>query len=190
MIWPEPRRQEDLWMGFVSKGRNKYQSGGLQHLKIRQIREEVGEEVFDGCYKFALIRNPVDRIVSQFNYLNKREDLLGLLELDRFRTFSQYLSHIQEVEHVQWTPQVDFLENQQGVIVPELFRLEELSDKFERLAIKTGLKVVTPLHSNKSLDSSVPPDWVIIRKENINKNDLETIRKIYAQDFDRLSYCV
>ena len=56
-IWPKPRREEDLWMGFVAPGRNKYQPGGLQHLLARQVRLEVGADVFARYFKFAIIRN-------------------------------------------------------------------------------------------------------------------------------------
>ena len=187
MIWPLPRKEEDLWAGAIH-GRNKYQTGGLQHLNIRQIREEVGSEIFESCYKFALVRDPVDRLVSQFNYLNKRKDLLRLLGLGTFRTFSKYLSRIQEVEHVQWTPQVDFLEDDSGTIIPELFPLETLSSQFETLARKTGLRADAPLHSNATLPRRVPFRWVTIRKDRIRRSDMNTIKKIYARDFERLGY--
>ena len=44
VIWPKEqgRTEDDLWMGFVSRFENKYQTGGLQHLLACQVREEVG----------------------------------------------------------------------------------------------------------------------------------------------------
>ena len=71
IIWPdtEQRTERNLWMGFVSKYHNKYQTGGLQHLLARQVLEEVGKDVFDSFYKFVIVRNPWDRIVSQFAYM-------------------------------------------------------------------------------------------------------------------------
>lgn len=189
MIWPVPRKESDLWMG-MKDGKNKYQTGGLQHLKVRQIRQEVGSSVFDSCYKFALIRDPVDRLVSQFNYLNKRRDLRDLLGLGRFRTFSKYLTRIQEVEHVQWAPQVDFLEDDNGELVPELFRLENLSGQFGELAKKTGLAANAPLHSNATLPKRVPFGWVTIRRNKIRASDMDIIKRLYARDFDQLGYQV
>ena len=39
ILWPdkEDRKESNLWMGFISKYHNKYQTGGLQHLQARQI---------------------------------------------------------------------------------------------------------------------------------------------------------
>ena len=61
VIWPKDRGRsdEDLWMGFVSRFENKYQTGGLQHLLAWQVREEVGSDVFGAYYKFAFVRNPL-----------------------------------------------------------------------------------------------------------------------------------
>ena len=60
VIWPKGkgRTEEDLWMGFVNRFENKYQTGGLQHLLAWQVREEVGSDVFSDYYKFSFVRNP------------------------------------------------------------------------------------------------------------------------------------
>ncbi len=57
IIWPQERSESDLWMGFVSKYTNKYQTGGLQHLFASHIRNEVGDRIFKEYYKFAFTRN-------------------------------------------------------------------------------------------------------------------------------------
>ena len=67
-------------MGFVSPNRNKFQTGGLQHLQARHILAEAGEEVFRGYFKFAMVRNPWDKVISQWRYLSQRPDLLGRFE--------------------------------------------------------------------------------------------------------------
>ena len=40
VIWPKERgrTEKDLWMGFVTRFENKYQTGGLQHLLAWQVR--------------------------------------------------------------------------------------------------------------------------------------------------------
>ena len=49
VIWPHPEdlTEANLWWGFVSQYHNKYQTGGLQHLLARQVRSEIGLEIFN-----------------------------------------------------------------------------------------------------------------------------------------------
>lgn len=188
MLWPHPRRVEDLWMGIGPDGRNAYQTGGLQHLTAQLVKRHVGDALFDACYVFALVRHPVDRIISQFNFLNNRPDLLRLLGLDGTRSFSDYLSRIVEVEHVQWMPQSAFLLDDGGRVMPELFRLEDVSENFGVLAGKIGLTRRAMIHSQKSLPEDVPETWVTQSRDWLSSDHLERIRRIYKDDFDLLGY--
>ena len=60
VIWPHPEdlTEENLWWGFVSKYHNKYQTGGLQHLLARQVRSEVGLEIFNSFINSRLCEIP------------------------------------------------------------------------------------------------------------------------------------
>ena len=70
LIWGNDwslRSEADLWMGNIRPGFNKYQSGGLQHLLAKQIRQEVGNDRFERYYKFAfclLYTSPSPRDLS------------------------------------------------------------------------------------------------------------------------------
>ena len=116
VIWPKDRGRtdEDLWMGFVTRFENKYQTGGLQHLLAWQVREEVGCDVFSAYYKFAFVRNPWDRIVSQYAYMQQRSDLMDYLGMTSETEFKACLELIRLKEHVQWMPQVRFLLDHDG----------------------------------------------------------------------------
>jgi hypothetical protein len=102
VIWPGERTEADLWMGFISRYSNKYQTGGLQHLLARQIREEVGAEVFDSYFKFTFVRNPWDKAVSQFASMRDRADLRELIGMASDASLSEYLQLTERHGHVQW----------------------------------------------------------------------------------------
>lgn len=108
VIWPGPRDESQLWMGFVDSFHNDYQTGGLQHLKAHQVRHHVGAETFGRFFKFAFVRHPYDRALSQYGYMQRRPDLRRFLGMSDDATFSQYLDLIQQTVHVQWEPQHSF----------------------------------------------------------------------------------
>ncbi|HFD79851.1 MAG TPA: sulfotransferase [Gammaproteobacteria bacterium] len=131
LIWPreKDKTEANLWMGFTSEYGNKYQTGGLQHLMAKHVRQEVGEDVFDRYYKFSLVRNPYDKAVSQFEYMKKRPDLrefLGMSENDDFKT---YLTLIAKKVHVQWDSQYKFILDDSGnALVDYVGRFENFDE--------------------------------------------------------------
>lgn len=116
LIWPreKDKTEANLWMGFTSQYANKYQTGGLQHLMARHVRQEVGGDVFDRYYKFALVRNPYDKTVSQYEYMKKRADLREFLGMHDKAEFKTYLDLIAKKLHVQWDSQHKFIQNDAG----------------------------------------------------------------------------
>src|SRR4030095_884398 len=125
IIWPEPRKTSDLWMGFISKYHNKYQTGGLQHLTANLIRQEVGSEKFNEYYKFTIVRNPWDKAVSQFFYMQKRPDLREYIGMKQEDSFKKYLQLTFSKLHVQWEKQHRFIVDDNGeILVNFLGRLE------------------------------------------------------------------
>jgi hypothetical protein len=185
VIWPDikGRTEEDLWMGFVSQFENKYQTGGLQHLLGWQIREEVGSDIFDSYYKFTFVRNPWDRIVSQFAFMQRRPDLMEYLGMNPDTEFKSYLELIRLKEHVQWAPQVRFFLDQDGsILVDRIGRLEsfdqDCSQVFAALGLKSSLLVG---HSNRSTRQSFQYYYS-------DSEAIEMVADIFSEDIEFLGY--
>ena len=185
VIWPKDqgRTERDLWMGFVTRFENKYQTGGLQHLLGWQVREEVGHDVFGSYYKFAFVRNPWDRIVSQFAYMQQRPDLMDYLGMTPETEFKSYLELIRRKEHVQWMPQVRFLLDLDGsVLVDRVGRLEAFNEDcaqiFESLGMHSGY---LPGHVNRSKRKA-------FRDYYLDCESIDMVADLFAEDIDFLGY--
>ena len=175
-----PRRTEDnLWMGFVDPYHNRWQTGGLQHLMAWQIREEVGEAMFNACYRFAIVRNPYARAVSQYVYtMTQREDLREFAGIAPGAGFREYLKAIQRVAHVQWTPAHEFVYWDGELLVDDVFKLEEISG-IKPLLVEYGLPPEIPQHNR-----STHRPW----REYYDDETRGIVREMYAEDFRRFGY--
>ena len=185
-LWPRPedRKEANLYGGFISKYLNKYQTGGLQHLLASQVREEVGMNVFETFYKFAFVRNPWDRVVSQFAYMQQRPDLMDYVGMSQETEFKAYLELIQQKEHVQWMPQHRFLLDEDGtLLVDQIGRLESLRTDFSSILAKLNLNKSAQLtHANRS-------DRQPIEKYYNDRETVEIVADIYSEDIKLFGYC-
>ncbi len=185
VIWPMNlgRSEQDLWMGFITKFENKYQTGGLQHLLGWQIRKEVGSDIFNSYYKFTFVRNPWDRTVSQFAYMQQRPDLMEFLGMNLDTEFKSYLELICLKKHVQWTPQVQFFLDQDGsVLVDRIGRLEDFNQDSSEIFADLGLNSnILPSHANRSKRKSFSFYYS-------DQESIEMVADIYALDIDFLGY--
>lgn len=182
VLWPGDRTEGDLWAGLVDAHRNKYQTGGLQHLLARQIRAEVGPATFAACFKFTVVRNPFDRLVSQYAYtMRARPDLQAWLGLAPDAGFSAYLGRIGERPHVQWERQVRFLDDESGrCLVDFVGRYERLDADFAAVLLRLGLPPSPLPHANRG-DRGPYRDYY-------GPADRARVERLYGDDLDRFGY--
>jgi hypothetical protein len=118
----------------------------LAHLRAHDyVRYKyLTREQFDGYFKFAFVRNPWDRFLSIYKYLNTGgED---------FRQFGKnFKSGLWKREHWFVRPQSDFVCNDNGeLLVDFVGRFESLQEDFDRICGSLGLPPMTVPHKNKS----------------------------------------
>jgi hypothetical protein len=181
VLWPGQRTGKDLWMGFVSRFANKYQTGGLQHLLARQIRLEVGTDVFDQYFKFAFVRNPWDRAISQYASMVRRPDLREYIGMKEDSSFADYLKMIERRSHVQWEKQIEFVQDESGrVVVDFVGRFERLAQDARIVFDRLGLSDAQLPHSNPSSHRPY--------REYFSGDARDQIRRLYARDIERFGY--
>ena len=182
LLWPGERGPDQLWGGFIDPFHNRFQTGGLQHLHAEQIRTVVGTVTFNSFFKFAVVRNPFDRAVSQFVYLERRPDLRTYLGLSEGASFDEYLELVNGVIHVQWEPQHAFLTDRKTgeLLVDQVIRFERLVPEMSQVLEVLGVKCKSFPHLNAGVRGHYR-EWYTKRRR-------KAVEDFYAKDLEFLNY--
>ena len=115
-----------------------------QHLTASQIKEVVGEEVYNEYFKFAFIRNPWDRIASEFRWAQQNTPRHYSGRNDEFDQLVRDLENEDIDKYKQrLKPQVLFLKNEQGHIdIDYLGRYENFENDWMDLGEQLGFPLV------------------------------------------------
>lgn len=191
------------WIGIPKRMRNfySYQQDSLyiEHNSIRYAAQHVPafllKEIccpyFDEYYKFSFVRNPYDRIISEFFWRNRTNETVknGTQEivLEMFKNFLKNLnlSLSNEIGR-KWDhecPQSLFVfDNNKKLLVDDLFKLEDIDLAVEKISLKLNLKnkpqKLNERKSNLDMDKSL-----FLTDEN-----KQIIYSLYKQDFDNFDY--
>lgn len=185
----------------------KYELGPprLAHLLAREYIKfkYVSTEQFYQYYKFSIVRCPVARVISMYNYLGykRRKKVFPLNYMGRKKEFplslsqfihdwlpSQFLyapkyaqeNNRYEGDYFFVRPQYDYLTDENGnLLVDQIFAIEDLSDNYPLIKSKCGLKSDLK-HVNASKVQ-------MAKKEDLKPQDLEVIQNLYKLDFEMLS---
>jgi len=130
----------------------------IDYLKYKYVTKEI----FDKYFKFAFVRNPWDRLVSEYKFRHH----------PRKCNFKTYLFHHFPTpswsdEYCHILPQYDFLyDNNDNLLVDFVGRYENLKQDFNKVCDILGISERNLSHENKSLSL----------KRNFLKNPVETVK--------------
>ena len=153
---------------------------GLQHLRAIEIRRRIGKEKFDTYYKFSVIRNPYERLVSNFawiggkwarqEYLTKKEFKQRVLEIDK----TNYMKR----KHL--APQYLFLFDENNtLLVDDIIRYESFSEGIKKIENKINIDMALERRM-----ASYHYDYVSYYDSEL----IEIVNELYDLDFKLLSY--
>jgi hypothetical protein len=124
----------------VTLDRHMTWKGGESERILRHIERHT----WDRCFKFAIVRNPWDRLVSAWEFTRNRKrhsvsfpEFVGmLLDLDLRKSEALW----PDMVSIRWhtMPQVDHISLNGGVAVDFIGRMETLEDDWEAICVRTG----------------------------------------------------
>jgi chondroitin 4-sulfotransferase 11 len=134
--------------------------GWENHMDLSRYRETLGPEILAGCFKFAIVRNPWDRILSEYNFQRKKKQRADTVRLfltkpdGTTRTFREWvehaLAHPEEHQPKQWggktspfihrlSPQIDWVTLDDSIGVDFVGRMESLQKDIDTVCQRLDL---------------------------------------------------
>lgn len=154
------------------------------HMPASEVRSAVGREIFDAYFKFCVVRNPFDKIVSAFWWRQSRRnphwEALAAANFGDVRiAFSQF------VRTARLPIDKDIYAIDGAIVVDEFIRYESLEADLTRICARLGID-----SSNRTL--GVYKGGVRLRSEPYrdyyDPESAGIVRDVYAWDIQQLGY--
>lgn len=141
----------------------------------------------NGKEYFCVVRNPVDRMVSEANYENivrkNKSDRITPSNVNAFLQEQILAHHNNHKIKAHYIPQVNYVYVDGKAFCTYILKYENLQKDFALLLRKKGIP------DDPQLDRAMVSNHVIQRK-HLNKKTLELIQRIYKEDFDTFGYVI
>lgn len=191
-------RWNDLVLGSTPFGERvepayRERFGLSKHMRARDIRRIVGEEIWAASFTFAIVRHPYARLVSFYNW---KRDALSWATTDsplwswpateayrQSSSFSEFIRHEKFLASRASWPQVDWVCDEAGAcIVDFVGRFEELGSAVKTIAARLGLPSVDlGMHNTSASDRPLADRF---RSED----DYRYACDLYRRDFEFFGY--
>lgn len=108
------------------------------HLSLQQVRPYLGEEAFNGYFKFAFVRNPFDRFVSYCAFMLRGGDAFQQRPREVMRHF---LFEEPPENHILFQPQASLLVGEDGktLLADKVGRVEDMQGSYDAICARIGI---------------------------------------------------
>lgn len=160
-----------------------------QHYTYLELKNSLSHIDWKNFYLFSVIRNPYQRVVSEYKFREEvylrteRPELnpidfstfLNSLDMDINKRISYYDGHLET--------QASYLRNEKGNIDPtiEIFRSENLKPCWDRIKELTGVEYSSDMWSRRSTNSEEYKKFYTAALQ-------EKVYNFYKEDFDNFQY--
>jgi hypothetical protein len=166
--------------------------GGRDHLPW-YVYYTANPALFDKYYKFCFVRNPWERVLSAYKYLesggNQNRDLQTMHLIKAYGSFDAFVryglgeGHFRN--HLLFLPQSEFVVGpEQNIVVDFVGRFECLNRDFAAVAKRLGVSTIIG-HINKSEKVN---DVGLYKSNYSSSESIEVVHQIYKQDVRIFDY--
>ena len=118
-----------------------------QHNEIRVAKKVLPDEIFNSYFKFAFVRNPWDRLVSEYEFIRRRPNHGRHSKVIRME-FDEYIVYQSKRRDAH---QIDMLADKQGNLLMDFVgKFENLEKDWLYVAKKLGIENKELGHRKKS----------------------------------------
>ena len=140
----------------------------------------VTQAQFDSYFKFSFVRNPWDRIVSEYKYCR----YCGVKDFKTF-IFNKLPKPAWTDDYRHIVPQYELLVDANGsMLVDYVGKFEGLQKDFNEVCNKLGIPLVTLPHANKSPESGQSRHYA----EYYDNETKEFVESLYIKDIETFGY--
>ncbi len=182
------------------RGFNQSGSTWYHHMSAKQIRDLIGQEMWNDYFKFTIIRNPFDKLISKFFFLERKKKNYGYAQ--RFNTLvNRLLNTAEPIDRVEgkteierfrsWLRKGGKISDQDKYLIDD----DECVDYFIRFEnLHQGIKHVCDHLSIPFEPSRIPEFKKGARHHRIPIRDYyddeseKIVRKLYAWELKRFAY--
>ncbi|TRC97162.1 sulfotransferase family protein [Mesorhizobium sp. WSM4303] len=150
-----------------------------QHDRAAWLRRKLPAHLYAGAYKFAVVRNPFELVVSNYQHLRRKTSRRRHRQAQRW-DFKAFLRYLERKNRLARVDQTSWISDRDGkLIVDEVLRFETLAEQFNVLAERLGLPGELP-----RLNVGAPVDYRALYDEEAKA----IVRRLYLRDFERFGY--
>ncbi|MCG7493558.1 sulfotransferase family 2 domain-containing protein [Thalassobius sp. Cn5-15] len=152
-----------------------------KHSTLADIEGLVGPDEVERYFTFTLVRNPWDRMVSYYHWLQRQDFDHPAVQLARQEEFSGFLAHPMTWQAQKAAPARHYMTDARGNEVCDLYiRLEHLAEDIGPLEAHLGLALEMP-HANPSRRAR---DY----RRYYSDSDAAFLAEVCAEDIERFGY--
>lgn len=148
------------------------------HIRASELIQQIGKDVFNSYFSFAIVRNPWDWQVSLYKFMLKAKGHPQHELINNFKNFDEYIRWRCQ-EEVRF--QKDFIYSSDGELLLDFVgRFENIDEDFKTICNRIAIPSVNLPKINVSNTRSY--------QEYYNKATIELVRKTFEPDISLFNY--